>query len=578
MFSNKLRLNFLGAATLVVFVISGCLSPGTRLATTPNDGSKSKTPVQGLAGTDDGLDRNDRGKSDSRKMIPVTGSGKEKLAAEPAKKATQVDELVKEGDLLRKNKQYEDARVVYHKALLLSPDSPVVNHRLAIIADKQRLFSAADYHYQAALKARPRDVNLLSDHGYSYSLRGNEEQAEVTLKKALAIDPKNKGAMANLGALYAQQNRYSEAVAMFRAGATEEETQRYLAELFPKERSGDEQIASAERKHSPSNRAMGSTSPENTGNISTVSLEELEAEVDRRKHDSNVRRQIQSQIQSLALNSERGQSDRPQTRTSAVNIRSVDGLQSSWDQDEVTSASATMDATRSQSSANHRHTSRQADSQVQTAWGQMHGNPNDNQQQVNKSDQSRQIATQLGLSSGPGNMFPILSGFGSNQSDNEGVIPIGMTLDSTGTGRSGFAGNAKMEKGRFDGNESTMNPSIGMTNGSNSIRPYVGAWPNSTPPTAKQSTGSTLKGGTSEVLGASSLISQSRSGNDSFSSLNATTSDQSSNSLSAWTSNNSPPARPSPGSSTAQWPISGSSTSSPPGGNSAPQWPFSSNR
>ena len=207
MFSNNSRLIYLGAAIFVAFVISGCLSPGSRLTTTPNDGSKSKTRVQDLAGTDDGLDRSDKERKAGRKVLPTTGTVKEKLAAESTKKTSQVDELVKEGDLLRKNKQYEDARGVYHKALLLSPESPVVNHRLAIIADKQRLFSAADYHYLAALKARPQDVNLLSDHGYSYSLRGNEEQAEETLKKALRIDPKHKGAMANLGALYAHQNR-----------------------------------------------------------------------------------------------------------------------------------------------------------------------------------------------------------------------------------------------------------------------------------------------------------------------------------------------------------------------------------
>ena len=270
MFSNNSRLIYLGAAIFVAFVISGCLSPGSRLTTTPNDGSKSKTRVQDLAGTDDGLDRSDKERKAGRKVLPTTGTVKEKLAAESTKKTSQVDELVKEGDLLRKNKQYEDARVVYHKALLLSPESPVVNHRLAIIADKQRLFSAADYHYLAALKARPQDVNLLSDHGYSYSLRGNEEQAEETLKKALRIDPKHKGAMANLGALYAHQNRYSDAFAMFRAGATEEETQRYLAELFPKERSGDEQIASAERR--PSNRSTESLPREKNANVSSMSI------------------------------------------------------------------------------------------------------------------------------------------------------------------------------------------------------------------------------------------------------------------------------------------------------------------
>ncbi|MEI8018666.1 MAG: tetratricopeptide repeat protein [Schlesneria sp.] len=551
MFNNNSRLIYLGAAIFVAFTSSGCLSPGSRLATTPNDGSKSKTRVQDLAGTDDGLDRSDKERKAGRKVLPTTGTGKEKLAAESTKKTSQVDELIKEGDLLRKNKQYEDARVVYHKALLLSPESPVVNHRLAIIADKQRLFSAADYHYLAALKARPQDVNLLSDHGYSYSLRGNEEQAEETLKKALRIDPKHKGAMANLGALYAHQNRYSDAFAMFRAGATEEETQRYLAKLFPKERSGDEQIASADRRSS--NGLTGSLPPENNANVSSMSIEDLEAELDRRKHDVAVRRQIQNQIQSLPSMAERGQS-----RVSGVNVRGLNGLQPSWDQDEVTGASATMDSTKSQNSVSHSNNSRESDAPVQTAWGQEDGMPADTNQQVNKSDQSRQLATQLALSAGPGNMFPILSGFTFKRPDNDKIVPVGMSFDSTGNGRTEFAGRVKIEKGKADG----------------SSRPYDGTWPNTTNPSPKQNLNTTFKGGMSEAVETSSLNSQIRNG--SFSKLNAATSNQTSEMSSLWSSN-SPSARPSSGSSAGQWPNSSSSGSAPTN-NSTPQWPFSSNR
>ena len=569
MFSNTSRLNLLGAATFVAFVISGCLSPGSRLVSTPNDGSKSKSRIQDLAGTDDGLDRSDKDKKGGRKVIPTAGSGKDKLATESTKKTSQVEELVKEGDLLRKNKQYEDARVVYHKALLLSPESPVVNHRLAIIADKQRLFSAADYHYLAALKARPQDVNLLSDHGYSYSLRGNEEQAEETLKKALRIDPHHKGAMANLGALYAHQNRYSDALVMFRAGATEEEAQRYLAELFPKERAGDEQIASAER--SRTNRSTGSMPTENTANIGSLSIEELQAELDRRKHDDAVRRQIQSQIQSIPANADRGQSERSQSRVSAVNIRSVNGLQSSWDQDEVTGASATMDSTRAQSTVSHPIGSRESDPQVQTAWGQVNRMPTESNQQASKSDQSRQLATQLALNAGPGNLFPILSGLNLNRPDNNEVVPVGMNFDSTEIERSEFSGKVKIDKGRANSNSPQMNQSIGMSNGSS--RPYDGTWPNSTNPSTKQNLSSTFKGGMSEVLETSNLNSQNRNGNVNFSNLNNATSNQLGETSSIWTSNNSP----SIGNTTAQRPNSSSTGSAPPG-NTAPQWPFSSNR
>ena len=285
-----------------------------------------------------------------------------------------------------------------------------------------------------------------------------------------------------------------------------------------------------------------------------MSIEDLEAELDRRKHDVAVRRQIQNQIQSLPSIAERGQS-----RVSGVNVRGLNGLQPSWDQDEVTGASATMDSTKSQNSVSHSHNSRESDSPVQTAWGQDNEMPSDTNQQVNKSDQSRQLATQLALSAGPGNMFPILSGFTFKRPDNDKIVPVGMSFDSTGNGRTEFAGKVKIEKGKAD----------------DSSRPYDGTWPNSTNPSTKQNLNATFKGGMSEAFETSSLNSQSRNG--SFSKLNAATSNQTSEMSSLWTSN-SPSAKPSSsGSSTGQWPNSNSAVSAP-AKNSAPQWPFSSNR
>ena len=63
-----------------------------------------------------------------------------------------------------------------------------------------------------------------------------DRRAEVVLKQALEIDRTHQGAMANLGDIYAKQNRRDEALAMFRAGATEADAQRFMAQIFPENR------------------------------------------------------------------------------------------------------------------------------------------------------------------------------------------------------------------------------------------------------------------------------------------------------------------------------------------------------
>ena len=164
---------------------------------------------------------------------PVTGKDGAAISWERSFNDSQLKELTSEGDLLRQNKQMQDARLVYEKAMALSPDNPDIHRRLAIVADMQGNFAAADEHYQATLRLRPRDVDVMSDRGYSYWLRKNPQQAEMVLREALLIDPSHKRAMANLAKIYSEQNRYPEAMAMFRAGGTEAEAQQNIAKFFP---------------------------------------------------------------------------------------------------------------------------------------------------------------------------------------------------------------------------------------------------------------------------------------------------------------------------------------------------------
>jgi Flp pilus assembly protein TadD len=182
-----------------------------------------------------------------------------------------------------------EAKKEYEKALVLRPNDPDCHHRLAVVADKEGQFGEADDHYEAAMKQRPNDANLLSDLGYSYSLRHEDRRAEETLNKALGIIPSHKGAMANLGSLYAKQGRYDEALAMFRRGASEAEAQQYVAQLFPQRNgmSNNDMLA----QNNPNNRV----SPVNNErpDVANMTPDQLREAMLRERAESKARRQQQ---------------------------------------------------------------------------------------------------------------------------------------------------------------------------------------------------------------------------------------------------------------------------------------------
>ena len=197
----------------------------------------------------------------------------------------------KAGNLRLKEGRLDEARRAYELALAAKPDDPDVHHRLAVVADKQQLFGAADDHYEAALRQRPRDPNLLSDIGYSYSLRGDDRRAEQTLREALALDPSHKGAMLNLGTLYGKQRRYDDALALLKRGTTEAETRQYMAQLFPQGPPLD--VAQASNQVEAGPRSARSVTDDAQTDVRNMTVDQLKSEVERRQVEGASNRRAQ---------------------------------------------------------------------------------------------------------------------------------------------------------------------------------------------------------------------------------------------------------------------------------------------
>lgn len=117
-----------------------------------------------------------------------------------------------------------DAVICYEKARHGDPKLPNVSRHLAALYDRLGESKRALEEYQLALKAAPRDVNLLNNFGYYYYTRGQWSEAEATFRQALSVDPSLPRAWMNLGLTLGQQGRTDECREAFaRAGLSQAE-------------------------------------------------------------------------------------------------------------------------------------------------------------------------------------------------------------------------------------------------------------------------------------------------------------------------------------------------------------------
>ena len=228
-------------------------------------------------------------KKKESKPIEMPAELKERLAkkTDQSQRSRDYADNFKAGNLRYNEGRWDEARRAYELALAAKPDDPDVHHRLAVVADKQQMFGAADDHYEAALRKRPRDLNLLSDIGYSYTLRGDDSRAEKTLREVLAIDPSHKGAMLNLSTLYGKQGRYDDAFALLKRGTTAAETRQYMAQLFPQ----GPQSGVAQAETGP--RSVRPISADERTDVRNMPLDQLKSEMERRQSEGAQNRQQQ---------------------------------------------------------------------------------------------------------------------------------------------------------------------------------------------------------------------------------------------------------------------------------------------
>ncbi|MEP3478316.1 MAG: tetratricopeptide repeat protein [Fuerstiella sp.] len=95
----------------------------------------------------------------------------------------------------------QQARALFQQALAADSNNADAHHGIAIVADLQKDWKAAEQHYKQALSGDASNPSLLNDLGYSYLLQSRYHESEQYLNQAIQISPQHERAHLNLALL-----------------------------------------------------------------------------------------------------------------------------------------------------------------------------------------------------------------------------------------------------------------------------------------------------------------------------------------------------------------------------------------
>jgi tetratricopeptide (TPR) repeat protein len=121
-----------------------------------------------------------------------------------------------QGDLLFRQRQYEDAIEAYQAFLSITKRNAVVYRHLGNAYFAQHDTARALDAYKRALQLDGRDYQLLIDLGLAYAVLRDYANATKTFLRALEVKPDDPLAFANLGVMYLLQGNFRAATASLR--------------------------------------------------------------------------------------------------------------------------------------------------------------------------------------------------------------------------------------------------------------------------------------------------------------------------------------------------------------------------
>ena len=120
------------------------------------------------------------------------------------------------GRTLEQRGQTTEAVATYLEAVKEDPRRADAFVRLAVIHDQQGKFAESMNYYRKALNIQPDNPDIYCDVGYSFYLRSRWQDAEKSLRQAIALNADHSHAHNNLGSVLAHTGRCEEALVEYR--------------------------------------------------------------------------------------------------------------------------------------------------------------------------------------------------------------------------------------------------------------------------------------------------------------------------------------------------------------------------
>ncbi|MEW4561247.1 tetratricopeptide repeat protein [Bremerella sp. JC770] len=131
--------------------------------------------------------------------------------------------------LSERNGDNVKAKKLYRHILSEEPENRVALHRMGVISGKEGQYDQAIEYLTHATTIGDPSAEVLSDLGYVYYLKHDQELAKTTLERALLEDPDYEAARTNLAVVYAELGQYDIALGHFRQVTSEAEALSNLA-------------------------------------------------------------------------------------------------------------------------------------------------------------------------------------------------------------------------------------------------------------------------------------------------------------------------------------------------------------
>jgi len=133
-------------------------------------------------------------------------------ATDFARNEDHCNELIKTGDQLLHDNQFEEAVNCYEKALLIEADNPYVIHNMGTAFKSMGQIDKAILYYEKTINIDPNHFNAYYNMGVALQEKGKVDQAISAYKKAIEQKPDFLNALNNLGNAYNASGRFQEAI------------------------------------------------------------------------------------------------------------------------------------------------------------------------------------------------------------------------------------------------------------------------------------------------------------------------------------------------------------------------------